>query len=479
MAASSFQNNWGSEIKIEIPETGLTFGELDKLLRDKLGHASHVSGEVVRTAAGISLTARLGDAPPQTFEGPQSAIDAIAQQAAEAIYRSSQPYRFSQYLEQHGRVPEAFAVIADLAANGPQSERGWAYSQWATLDVNDHGDLPAARTHGLQALAESAGAMVEAEIVMVAVEVWSGHDEQALGYSKDLAVKSQIRAPEQTKAFVDANRLIATAWLDSLVGNSRRSADTYLAVEKQPGYPSIQKLAPALVATGYALDHDLAAARAAIALKSPVDDTPFLEDDALDAFSAAPVYWIAAEAGNWPAALASARAMDAWVDANKPARPLLGLMQPVWIHPLEALAMARAGDLAGAQALIATTPADCYLCLRVRGQIAAQGKDWATAQRWFAEAVRQAPSLPFAYADWGRVKLAMGDADGAIAKFELAHLKSPNFADPLELWGEALLRKGDFAGAAAKFAEADEYAPHWARNHQMWRRALAGAKTHG
>ena len=43
--ASSFQNNWGSEIKVEIPETGLTFGELDKLLRDKFGHASHVSGE--------------------------------------------------------------------------------------------------------------------------------------------------------------------------------------------------------------------------------------------------------------------------------------------------------------------------------------------------------------------------------------------------------------------------------------------------
>ena len=32
--ADTFQYNWGSEIKVEIPETGLTFGELGKLLRD-------------------------------------------------------------------------------------------------------------------------------------------------------------------------------------------------------------------------------------------------------------------------------------------------------------------------------------------------------------------------------------------------------------------------------------------------------------
>jgi hypothetical protein len=71
---SSFQNNWGSEIKVEIPETGLTFGELDKLLRDKFGHASHVSGEVFKTADGIAFTARLGNTPPQTFTGADATI---------------------------------------------------------------------------------------------------------------------------------------------------------------------------------------------------------------------------------------------------------------------------------------------------------------------------------------------------------------------------------------------------------------------
>ena len=54
------------------------------------------------------------------------------------------------------------------------------------------------------------------------------------------------------------------------------------------------------------------------------------------------------------------------------------------------------GDTASAEALIAATPLDCYLCVRVRGQIAAIKHDWPSAERWFSEAVRQAPSLPFA-----------------------------------------------------------------------------------
>ena len=63
--------------------------------------------------------------------------------------------------------------------------------------------------------------------------------------------------------------------------------------------------------------------------------------------------------------------------------------------------MAKAGDVASAETLIEATPADCYLCLRVRGQIATAKHDWPTAERWFNEAARQGPSLPFAFTDWG------------------------------------------------------------------------------
>jgi Tfp pilus assembly protein PilF len=482
--ANSFQNNWGSEIKVEIPETGLTFGELDKLLRDKFGHASHVSGEVFKTADGIALTARLDNSLPQTFTGADAKIDDLAQQAAEAIYRDSQPYRFSQYLEQHGRIAEAFAVIAKLATEGPHEERGWAYAQWSLMNTNDRGDLAAARVHGLQALAEGGSATVDAEIALVSEEVWSGHDQKALLYSIDLQAKSQERAPEQTQAFFDQNRLEATGWLESLTGDHGDAARVWLALEKETdnqdilslgGLEGMRTLAPALAATDFAMNHDPAAARAAIAANGQQDDNSLLTADAEDGFSALPHYWIAAEAGNWSGALADARAADAWLAAKKPARPLMGLLQQVWIHPLEALALARRGDVAGAAALIGATLPDCYLCLRLRGQIAAQTGDGQTAERWFAAAAAQAPSLPFAYADWGAMLLGRGDPVGAIAKFNIANQKSPHFADPIEMWGEALMAKNQSHLALAKFEEANKYAPNWGRLHLKWGEALVYA----
>jgi tetratricopeptide (TPR) repeat protein len=111
--------------------------------------------------------------------------------------------------------------------------------------------------------------------------------------------------------------------------------------------------------------------------------------------------------------------------------------------------------------------------VRVRGQIAALRSDAAASDRWFAQAVRLAPSYPLAELEWAEALLARGDVDGAIAKLTIAHEKGPRFADPLELWGEALLKKGDAAGAVTRFEEADAYAPHWAHNHLRWGQTLA------
>jgi hypothetical protein len=480
--SSSFQNNWGSEIKVEIPETRLTFGELDKLLRNKLGHASHVTGEVFKTADGIALTARLGDTPPQTFTGADAKIDGLAQQAAEAIYRDSQPYRFGQYLDQHGRIAEAFAVISDLATHGPSSERGWAYAQWSLMDTNDHGDAVAARDHGLKALAQGGSATVDAEIALVSEEQWSGHDQKELLYAIDLEARSQVRAPEQTEAFFNENRLVATAFLENLTGANGDAARLWLAVEKEiddqgsqdiTGLENMRVLSPALAATAFALNHDPAAARAAA--NTQRDDNSLLTADADDAFVALPHYWIAAQAGNWSAALADSRAAEAWLASNKPARPLMGLLQQVWIHPLEALALVQTGDAAAAEPLIETTPLDCYLCLRVRGQIATLRGERQAADRWFAAAARQAPSPPFAYAEWGTALLQHGKPDAAIEKFKLANQKGPHFADPLEGWGEALIAKNQSHLALAKFAEAEKYAPNWGRLHLKWGEALVYA----
>jgi tetratricopeptide (TPR) repeat protein len=111
----------------------------------------------------------------------------------------------------------------------------------------------------------------------------------------------------------------------------------------------------------------------------------------------------------------------------------------------------------------------------VRGQIATERHDWPTAERWFKEATQQAPSLPFAFTEWGAERLTRGDTDGAIAVLQRAHELGPHFADPLELTGEALMRKGDYVGAVAKFRLADESAPRWGANHLRWGQSLLHA----
>ena len=143
--------------------------------------------------------------------------------------------------------------------------------------------------------------------------------------------------------------------------------------------------------------------------------------------------------------------------------------------PICASAKAKLGDDTGAQAQIAPTPADCYDCLRIRGQIAAEAKAWERADWWFARAVQEGPSPPFAYSDWGNALLMRGQPDAAIEKFKLANQKGPHFADPLEGWGEALMAKNQSHLAVAKFAEADKYAPNWGRLHLKWGEALAFA----
>jgi tetratricopeptide (TPR) repeat protein len=469
----SYQSNWGPDIKVEIPETGLTLSEFEKLLRERIGHVDHVTGEVVKTPSGVAVTARLGDAPPQTFTGPAADYDALAQKAAEAVYRANQPYRYAEYLDNTGRVDEALQVIAELATKGPQSERGWAYAKWAAMELNDRGDPVAAARHSAMGIGYSPGSDLNARISQVNTEVWSGHEEGNLKLSGIIADLAQRRLPDTSKFFFQENKLVSRAWLLFVVPDYPAAAEAWKRMLREGFTSHYGKLAPHMAATAQALGHDPRSARATMATAPSPDERDVLWDVATGAFTALPNYWIAAEEGNWRGAFDDARAVDAALEAGKGARPIYAQMQKVWIWPLEALAQARSGDLTGARALIERTPTDCYLCLRVRGQIAAQSRDWAQAERWFAAAVRLAPSLPLAYAEWGRTRLDRGDADGAIALLKIAHVKTPRFADALETWGEALVAKRDYQGAIAQFQRAQALAPRWERNRLALARARA------
>jgi tetratricopeptide (TPR) repeat protein len=144
----------------------------------------------------------------------------------------------------------------------------------------------------------------------------------------------------------------------------------------------------------------------------------------------------------------------------------------VFVTPLLATAEAEIGRHADAFQLIGATPLDCMSCVLMRGRIDEAIGNTKGAAYWYADAEKQARSLPMPDTYWGRMLLDQGRIDEAIDKFRSANQKGPHFADPLEMWGEALIDKNRSDLALAKFEEADKYAPNWGRLHLKWGEAL-------
>ena len=151
-APETFRNDWGGEIEVEIPQTGVSIAEIDRYLRQWLGKRIGIGGEVFREPGGLAMTVRAGSAGAVTVRGDDAELDAMLQRAAEGVFEKTQPFRYSKYLEFSGRADEAMAVARTLAAEGPPSERPWAWAQISNLRGNA-GDFPGAAAAASQAVA--------------------------------------------------------------------------------------------------------------------------------------------------------------------------------------------------------------------------------------------------------------------------------------------------------------------------------------
>jgi hypothetical protein len=458
--ATSYANDWGDDIKVEIPETGVSIGELNRWLRQWLGHETMVSGEVVRAAAGVSVTARTGAAPGGTVQGAETDIDALISQAAEALYSQTQPYRYAVYLASHGKPDEALAAYAKLARSGSPEDQRWAYSGRSEL-LLERGDNKGAETVLREGLRRGLSLWESGALANL------NNAEDNLKHSQGTldALRLNLREAKRTgqgNAFVSnatAVRILETG-IHSRLGDFRTAASNWRAIGAltaeggQIALPTHFLAARTLIS-----NHDVAGARAS---SEGGAEIPGGEQKLLMA--------AAQETEDWARFIVLAeRAQTAEEAAGLVVRD--DLERSIW--PSLAVAYAHVGRQAEADALVAKTPLDCDPCVEARALVAAAKGDWAGAGRWFAVVDRQAPEIPSWDADWGQALLVKGDVDGAVARLALAHRKGPHFADPQELWGEALMKKGDFKGAVEKFAAADKDAPRWGRNHLHWGEALA------
>jgi tetratricopeptide (TPR) repeat protein len=462
---STYANNWGDDIKVEIPETGVSIGELNRLLRRWLGHQTVISGELVRTPGGVSITARSGAEAGATFEGPDSDLDKLFGQAAEAVYRRTQPYRYGVLLTGGADPESARPLFEALAASEDANERRWAETGLASINVYTADFAAAERGYRQIALRYPDFVMGVSSVTSIADLL--DHEEGGLQAARrTVALFSNGSDPQVAAEWGRVLSGYNTTVVSELTGDFQEAARRSAPFTEAPDRSGSRAAALWYLARSLALNHRPGEASAVLSDAHLLSGAHHAGDWSFSAHVAIARQIADIEEEKWDAALADdAQARQFAAGSPDPRNRYLMERQ---LTPWTAYAMARSGDLAAAGALIATTPLDCDQCLRMRGRIAALQGDRAGAERWFAAAVRQAPEIPFGYADWGRMLLASGDAAGAIAKLRIAREKGSHYADALELWGEALMMQRDYPGALAKFAEANSYAPRWGRNHMLW-----------
>lgn len=454
-------------LKLDIPETGVSIGELARFLHRWLGHETLLTGDVRDDADGnISIRLHITGSDPIVVTGPAKDLDGLMQQTAEKAFATFDPGNYVIYLDQSDRGPEAFAAAQRFAlaigASGQSSiERADVYALWANTDPDKHRAL----THALIAIDMDPRSMVawlEARNASLAL----GHDQAAVGFARRL-LKTRIEDQLPTQRYGFALTM----------GYGRETID-----ESEGDFAALA--ADYRASIGSVIDHYAWSARADAARH----DTARSATELTRALAAGPpdedvqrARWCVGSAtGDWREAVIAAKALVDYAEVVKAkvAGPeqagQFELRLQTRYRPWLAEADVMTGDVTGAKALIAASPADCYLCVRVRAKIAAMSGDPAGADRAFAEAVRQAPNLPKAYLEWGQALLARGDLSGAAAKFDLANQKGPRFADPLKGWGDVLARQGQWKAALARYDAALKFAPAWSE----LRRARAAAAGH-
>jgi tetratricopeptide (TPR) repeat protein len=462
----SIAGNWGSNVKVQIPDTGISIDELSRLLHGWLGHETHVSGEVYRTADGIALTVRAGANTSQTFKGREADLDALMDKAANALLRETQPFVFTDLLARRGNLSGSFGLAQKLSVVGSAADRALAYTTMANILV-----IQGRFRESIAPYARSIALAPDDPMPLF----FATNADAALDHGEAFAAH-----------IASSVHLFATASLDDYrpeaLANLIPSARSMLAQTQGDFAEAVRndRIAETISFSDYdvqggvvtssdlARDHDVEAARAILA-----DHPQYSDGQAViwivDVEAQLPVTFVDADIDDWKDAAASLSSADRM--ALQSGRVNDARRSLIW--PWLAFAWAKTGNIANAEALVRMTPLDCTRCLEFRGRIAELGGDDAGAARWFARAVADAPSEPFAMTDWGSMLLRRGDSDGAIAKFRQANAIGPHFADPLEMWGEALARKNRSDLALAKFAEADKYAPNWGRLHLKWGEALA------
>jgi tetratricopeptide (TPR) repeat protein len=435
---------WEHNIKLDIPEMGLSLGEISRLLTRRFGHDVHIDGDLVETpTGGLALTVRGSSVPPKTFSGSVGELDKVTREAAEYVMAKSRPATWVSYLGNIGRHKEAVEFCrANIASVIDPAERADLFDRWATVTANAGGPQTEALVLYQEALKLKPDLWVTRSNVQNTLMVL-GKEEDAWRAGEDMrkaAGGRPGRALEYDYSNWDYLTWNLQTWLAATIADA--------ATNHGFGTSAVGTATLVKADIQWRL-HELEAA--ALSLKT-VTANP--GDPVIGAMAHFIKGRLAAEEGHAEEAAAE---MEAFGMAY--ANPIV-FSNFAGYHCWIALAeeAARHPDKADALLNTAGTYVDCY---RFHADILDGRGDWLGAQKAYEEAVALAPDLPAAYFAWGLALARHGDISGAVAKLKDANRRGPHWADPLKAWGDVLVKQGKTKEALAKYADALRYAPNW------------------
>ncbi len=460
----SLSNAWSNDVRVDVPETGVSLGEISRLLKARFGHDLHVGGSLVETeSGGFALTVSGDDLLPRTFAGGTRDLDPLVVEAAQYVYSQLQPVLWARHLLSVGRCPEAIAFIKSAYAGVSGEGRASLLNDWGSctweLDPS-----PASRRAALElyrAAIEASPDFLPAHENEATQLGHLGDEEGAWRELEALRARPGSRDWRSADLTGDFVAVLNTLTADAAVTGGRGSFGP-------------QSTAPWIAELDVRL-HDPAAAELMLQTVPASDRDPE---------TVARVHLVlgllAAELGD---ATRAATEMDAFttVLADPANRGVVSTVGPPLtdrnvsceIAPIEEAA----GHAEKADAILADPAAAHFVdCQRFRGDILDHRGDWSGAQQAYAQAVALAPDLPQGYYSWGVALAHHGDLAGAVAKLQAAHQRGPHWADPLKASGDVLVKQGHPKDALAKYDEALKYAPNWAALKQA-RDAAAHSQT--
>ncbi len=440
---------WSSDIKLEVPETGVSVGEIDRLLHDRFSHDLHIDGDLIKTVGGLALTVRGDGVPASSFTGTD--IDKLTTQAAEYVYGRSQPERYAQYLETSNRDTDAIAFLPGAFARAVADiERASLAETWgnAYLDVGQPAEAATKFRLVLSLTPRWSKQFWSASNLLIAAEGLSRGEEAAWKPAKAM-LEAVAEAPDPKRPPVrDLNNPAQATWdLPLLLAGDLQDVSLYGIAG------SFSNEMGPFIADVYSLLHDPAQSERYIVASDPSGAVTKAQTLLLNGYAAL-------DRGDAAGAIQPLAAFQqAWL-TNSNLR-LAYNDQPCFLG----LAYGLVGRLAEADAIFRQI-GPWSRCFAFRGDVLAHAGDVEGAERAWAAGINILPDLPMIYLHRGLFELARGDLKSAEADFSTAANRAPHFADPMKAWGDLLAREARWRDAVAKYDEALINAPAWARLHE-------------